>query len=63
MARRSTPERIAVAGESGTRGWLMHAYPGVQVRRQAELARLAHEEVWYAYRDGRPAHATESEAN
>jgi hypothetical protein len=33
---------------------LSAAYPGIHVRRQTELARSFDEDVWYAYRDGRP---------
>lgn len=35
---------------------LRPAYPRIQVHRQDGFARLTDEDVWYAYRDGRPIH-------
>ena len=34
---------------------LRDAYPLVEVHRQVPLARAFDEEVWYAYRDGKPS--------
>ena len=37
---------------------LIDRYPRVDVHRQTELARVWDDEVWYVYRDGRPARGT-----
>jgi hypothetical protein len=44
-------------------GLLIDRYPRVDVHRQEELGRSFDEEVWYAYRDGRPAHGTSEDPN
>jgi hypothetical protein len=47
-----------VAGEEIERilrAALSERYPLVDIRRQADLARVADDEVWYVYRDGRPS--------
>jgi hypothetical protein len=40
------------------RAALSDRYPLVDIHRQAALARVAGEELWYVYRDGRPRAAT-----
>jgi len=35
-------------------GLLIDRYPRVDVHRQTEFARVFEQDVWYAYRDGRP---------
>jgi hypothetical protein len=42
---------------------LLPSYPRVEVHRQAELARVGNDEVWYAYRDGRPVEGTAADPN
>ena len=34
---------------------LRQRYPAVEVHRQDTLARVFNEDVWYAYRDGKPS--------
>lgn len=34
---------------------LRHRYPAVEVHRQDPLAQTFDEDVWYAYRDGKPS--------
>ena len=36
---------------------LRHRYPAVEVHRQDALARVFDQDVWYAYRDGKPSGA------
>jgi hypothetical protein len=36
-------------------------YPAVQVRRQHELARIADDDIWYVYRDGKPVNGAGSD--
>jgi len=42
---------------------LIDRYPRVDVHRQNELGRVFDEDVWYAYRDGRPAHGSTGDPN
>ncbi len=37
---------------------LRQKYPDVEVHRQEPLARLFDDDVWYAFRDGKPATAS-----
>jgi hypothetical protein len=49
--------------EAALRKALLPSYPRVEVHRQAELARVFDEDVWYAYRDGRPDQGTAADPN
>ena len=49
--------------ESALRMALLPSYPRVEVHRQTELARVFDDEVWYAYRDGRPDEGTAADPN
>jgi hypothetical protein len=40
---------------------LRPTYPAVAVHRQAVLARMLGDDVWYVYRDGRAVSGTESD--
>jgi hypothetical protein len=42
---------------------LIDRYPRVDVHRQTELGRSFNEDVWYAYRDGRPEPGTPEDPN
>jgi hypothetical protein len=42
---------------------LIGRYPRVDVHRQNELGRAFDEDVWYAYRDGRPIQGTKVDPN
>jgi len=44
------PERVGPALAE----LLRSAYPKVEIHRQTELARVFDDDVWYAYRDGKP---------
>ena len=49
---KATPvDHVAVALATALR----HTYPAVEVHRQDMLARVFDEDVWYAYRDGKPS--------
>jgi hypothetical protein len=49
--------------EAGLANSLREDFPLVEVHRQSELARVFGEEVWYAYRDGRPILGTAADPN
>jgi len=49
--------------ESALRMALLPAYSRVEVHRQTELARVFDDDVWYAYRDGRPDEGTAADPN
>jgi hypothetical protein len=42
---------------------LRELFPLVEVHRQSELGRVFDDEVWYAYRDGRPVLGTAADPN